>query len=307
VVEVGLRAVAAAEAAPRIRLASVGRYLKVNIDPNLSGTKSWTFVLQRRTGAYPWRYVTVGRFRTLGSSETRSLLLPTRTYRVVVPAQHGYARGVARIRHYADVAAPRVVLDERSVLTLGMPGQPGRGLLHLVVAADDAMGTRPVGTSSGVARVVARRGDRVLGQLRVARLGVLPKNWVDSLNVRVDWDGLVPDHWRSVQVRAWDRSGNASGWTTVPLTVAPKPQIRWRQIDTVSMWLGGTACGVSTTGAAYCWGGEPLGHARRRNRSGAEQAAGPGQGPGQRRGVGVGRQVPGLRGQGGRVAVVLGS
>ena len=74
-VEVGSPAFAAA-AAPRIRLASVGRYVKVDIDPNLSGTKSWTFVVRRSPLGSGKPFVTVGTYRTVGSHERRSLALP---------------------------------------------------------------------------------------------------------------------------------------------------------------------------------------------------------------------------------------
>lgn len=71
---------------PRVTLSS-GRRLVVNIDPDLSGSKSWRFRLERRSGG---RWRTVGKYRTKGRAEVRSLKVKEGTYRVRVYRRAGY-------------------------------------------------------------------------------------------------------------------------------------------------------------------------------------------------------------------------
>ncbi len=66
---------------------SGGPRLTVNVNPNLSGGKSWKVRLDRRSGG-TWRKV--GTYRTKGTSETRTFKVKAGTYRVHVYARSGY-------------------------------------------------------------------------------------------------------------------------------------------------------------------------------------------------------------------------
>jgi hypothetical protein len=244
-VEVGSRAVVAAVAAatkPRIRLSSVGRYVRVNLDPNLSGTKSWTFIVRRSPLASGKPYVTVGTYRTLGSHERRSLVLPRGDYRVIVPAQHGRARAVSFLRHRADVTPGAVRPSSPGRITLGLPRE-SRGLVVLTGRATDSQ--------SGVARVEVWRGTTRLGLGRFS-----PRPPSRTRSVAWEWRGMVPGDWRTLKVRTVDSSGNRSAFVAVALEVAPTSSTRWAQVSGVGgPWSGSAGCGITTTGAAYCWGG----------------------------------------------------
>ncbi|MFM7210605.1 MAG: hypothetical protein ACKOYQ_01165 [Actinomycetota bacterium] len=76
----------AAKAAPRVELAG-GPKLVIRVQPGLAGIKSWRFTLQRKSGQ-TWK--TVGGYETRGRLEEIALGVKSGSYRVVVPAQHGY-------------------------------------------------------------------------------------------------------------------------------------------------------------------------------------------------------------------------
>ena len=59
----------------------------LNVDPNLSGAKSWRIRLDRRSHG-KWR--TVGRYRTKGTGEARTFKVKAGRYRVHVYARSGY-------------------------------------------------------------------------------------------------------------------------------------------------------------------------------------------------------------------------
>ena len=94
-------AASASKPRPSVTL-SGGTRLRVDVNPNLSGSKSWKFRLDRRSGG-KWRKV--GTYRTKGRSETRSLKVKAGTYRVHVYARTGY-RAVTSARYsYSPSAA----------------------------------------------------------------------------------------------------------------------------------------------------------------------------------------------------------
>lgn len=81
--------------------------LVVNINPNLPGSQSWRFRLDRRVGD---RWVVVGRYRSTGPTEIRRIAVRPGTYRVRVHAgQHGYA-GLTSARFVLTRPAPTVHL-----------------------------------------------------------------------------------------------------------------------------------------------------------------------------------------------------
>jgi Tol biopolymer transport system component len=91
---------------PTVRLRSTTR-LVVDIDPNLSGTKVWKFVLKRRTATGEWERV--GVYRTRGAAEIRRLRVEPGTYRVRVRARHGYRAVTTRAyQHTPSVVTTRV-------------------------------------------------------------------------------------------------------------------------------------------------------------------------------------------------------
>lgn len=86
---------------PRVTF-SGGPRLVVNVNPNLSGSKSWKFRLDRRSGG-TWRKV--GVYRTKGRSETRGLKVAEGTYRVHVYARPGYRSATTGRFYYAPSPA----------------------------------------------------------------------------------------------------------------------------------------------------------------------------------------------------------
>jgi Tol biopolymer transport system component len=92
---------------PTVRLRSTTK-LVVNIDPNLSGSKSWAFVLKRRTATGAWERVG-GVYRTRGAAEIRRLRVEPGTYRVRVRARRGYRAVTTRAyQHTPSVVTTRV-------------------------------------------------------------------------------------------------------------------------------------------------------------------------------------------------------
>jgi YVTN family beta-propeller protein len=79
---------------PRVRIAlkavDSGNKLLVDVDPNLAGTRYWSFRVQKKVNG---RWVLASRtyYTTQTSKETRTLNLSRGTYRVVVYARHGYS------------------------------------------------------------------------------------------------------------------------------------------------------------------------------------------------------------------------
>ena len=94
----GLPAVSAAAAAPaRVTLAG-GPLLQVQVGPSQVGPGAWTFTLERRSGD---SWVRAGDYRTTGTKEEAALPVAAGTYRVVVPAQHGYQVTTSKSSAYA--------------------------------------------------------------------------------------------------------------------------------------------------------------------------------------------------------------
>lgn len=81
--------------------------LRVDIDPDRSGTANWTFGLQRRSAGGDWS--TVGTYTTTGGSEQRDLrYLASGTYRAYIPSQAG---GTGAVTAALDYTAPRATLS----------------------------------------------------------------------------------------------------------------------------------------------------------------------------------------------------
>ena len=76
----------AAKAAARVTLGG-GPRLKVRVGPSQAGPGAWKFTLERLSGN---AWVRAGAYRTQGTNEDVFLPVTAGTYRVVVPAQHGY-------------------------------------------------------------------------------------------------------------------------------------------------------------------------------------------------------------------------
>ncbi len=74
-------------AKPRV-MTTGGSQFTVRVTPALSDVGSWHFTLQRRTGT---KWKTIGDYSTRGDREEVTLPLRAGRYRVLVPAQHGYA------------------------------------------------------------------------------------------------------------------------------------------------------------------------------------------------------------------------
>lgn len=92
----------AAKAPQRVKTTG-GSYLTISITPARSDIGAWRFTLERRTGN-SWK--SVGDYTTRGDSEKVSLPARAGRYRVVVPAQHGYAALTSRPMAYRPT--PRV-------------------------------------------------------------------------------------------------------------------------------------------------------------------------------------------------------
>ena len=79
---------------PRVRIAlkavDSGNKLLVDVNPNLAGTRYWSFRVQKKVNG---RWVLASRtyYTTQTSKETRTLNLSKGTYRVVVSAKYGYS------------------------------------------------------------------------------------------------------------------------------------------------------------------------------------------------------------------------
>lgn len=98
---------ARAKALPAISLStttSTGSRLLVDVDPDLSGGRSWRFILYRQNSG-KWRKV--GAYRTKGGQELRSLRVKPGTYRVRVLKRPGF--GQVTSTRYTYPAAPPAV------------------------------------------------------------------------------------------------------------------------------------------------------------------------------------------------------
>lgn len=71
---------------------SNGNVLKVNMGPNLKGSKNYTFTVQKSTTS---GWVDVGTYKTKGSKETRTINLKAGTYQVLCKGKGGYADAVS--------------------------------------------------------------------------------------------------------------------------------------------------------------------------------------------------------------------
>lgn len=125
VVALGLAVAVAPEtqaaAASRVTL-SGGVFLRVDVNPNLSGSKSWTFVLQRRTASGSW--TKVGTYRTQGRAETRDLAVGAGVYRVKVKPRGSGRTVTSKAFRYTPTATVR--LSGGSALRVDVdPALPG--------------------------------------------------------------------------------------------------------------------------------------------------------------------------------------
>ena len=79
---------------PRVRIAlkavDSGNKLFVDVDPNLAGTRYWSFRVQKKVNGR-WTLASRTYYSTQTSRETRTLDLRKGTYRVVVYAKYGYS------------------------------------------------------------------------------------------------------------------------------------------------------------------------------------------------------------------------
>ena len=230
----------------RVSLASVaygpltepsGRALSVNVDPNL-GSDAWRFTLQRRSGS---GWVDVGSYRTRGRAEKAWFDVRSGSYRVVVPAQGGYAGQTSgEFEHRRPSATVTVSSDGADVVANAGPNLSGSSSYVMRLQQrrqDDSWVTvrsqRSVGTAerarfSGVptgtyrVRVIGTRGfdsvtsdpiDHRAPTVRVSlasvAYGPLTEPSGRALSVNVD-PNLGSDAWRFTLQR---RSG--SGWVDV--------------------------------------------------------------------------------------------
>jgi len=92
--------------------------LRVDIDPNRTGTANWSFGLQRRSTNGTWS--TVGNYTTSGSAEERDLrYLATGTYRASIPTQAGGTGSTSAAFSYtAPTATLSVKVSKRTKLVI---------------------------------------------------------------------------------------------------------------------------------------------------------------------------------------------
>ena len=80
----------AKKATVKAKSVSNGSRLYLNVNPN-KGSGYWNVKIQKKT-ANGWKTLK-GTHRTQGKAETRTINLPKGTYRAVVQAKYGYAKG----------------------------------------------------------------------------------------------------------------------------------------------------------------------------------------------------------------------
>lgn len=140
-----------------------GDRLAVDVDPS-RGSGSWTFSVQRRSSTGTWG--TVSSYRTWGVAEARTLVLGPGTFRVVVPAAHGY-RGArsAEVKLTRPTARVRARTDaEHHLLTVDVD-PAGSGQWTFVLQEQTAWGGWVALPTSYTTQGTARTRSFTVGQL----------------------------------------------------------------------------------------------------------------------------------------------
>lgn len=114
---------------PRVTI-SGGTFLHIDVNPNLPGSSSWTFALQRRASSGSW--TRVGTYLSVGRLEIRDLAVGSGTYRVVVSARRGYAAATSAA--FAYTPTPVVRFSGGDTLRVDVdPALPGTGAWPLTI------------------------------------------------------------------------------------------------------------------------------------------------------------------------------